>query len=318
MTVPQRKIDQPRSRTGFTLIELLVVIAIIAILVALLLPAVQQAREAARRSTCKNNLKQIALALHNYHDTHNAFPPGWIRDWNSTDSQGRGWAWSVFILPMLEQGALYQALEVGVGAAQVPNATDENARKVLNVYSCPSDPGPSYTNIFKDSDGNKYPRSNYAGVHGRQMGSATSGEYYGRSTNTAALFAESNNAQNGIFGQNSCIRLRDLTDGTTSQFIVGERVNNDTNIAAVWIRGIKAYTSTLTEYGRAVVGVCCRDSNGGSRCIQGGGYGFGSAHTGGAHFALADGSIRFINNSISTLVYGNLAHRNDGNVLGEF
>src|SRR5438046_4479450 len=93
---------QQRSRRGFTLIELLVVIAIIAVLIALLLPAVQQAREAARRANCKSNLKQIGLALHNYHDSYNIFPPGWIFDPNRTQAQygGNMWGWNTFIMPM--------------------------------------------------------------------------------------------------------------------------------------------------------------------------------------------------------------------------
>src|SRR5690606_19265562 len=94
------------------LIELLVVIAIIAILIALLLPAVQQAREAARRSTCKNNLRQIGLALHNYHDAHDTFPPGYI--WASWAPEGPGWGWPTMILPYLDQAALYQLLDTSV------------------------------------------------------------------------------------------------------------------------------------------------------------------------------------------------------------
>src|SRR3954454_25192238 len=108
-------------RRGFTLIELLVVIAIIAILIALLLPAVQQAREAARRTQCKNNLKQIGLALHNYHDTCNSFPPGWINTWASNPPRsnfpGNSWGWNAMILPMMDQGNVYNQINWSVGFA---------------------------------------------------------------------------------------------------------------------------------------------------------------------------------------------------------
>ena len=130
-------------RRGFTLIELLVVIAIIAVLIALLLPAVQAAREAARRAQCVNNLKQIALALHNYHDTIGTFPPGGIDDVNWF---GTWWNWPAFILPQLEQRNIYNAINFSLRnisvtdnslAAQDPNGTVW--RSVINTYLCPSD-----------------------------------------------------------------------------------------------------------------------------------------------------------------------------------
>src|SRR5215813_2046814 len=112
-----------RRRSGFTLIELLVVIAIIAVLIGLLLPAVQQAREAARRSQCKNNLKQMGLAMHNYHDVYQCFPPGYLgypagnggscATINNTTQRGQGWGWGAFLLPYLDQGNLYNLLSPG-------------------------------------------------------------------------------------------------------------------------------------------------------------------------------------------------------------
>ena len=100
--MPDRDSSTGRARAAFTMVEMLVVLGIVALLIALLLPAVQQAREAARRSSCKNNLKQLGLALHNYHDTHNALPPGWMQRSPSAKSKADSWAWGYFVLPYLD------------------------------------------------------------------------------------------------------------------------------------------------------------------------------------------------------------------------
>ena len=133
---------QRSSRAGFTLIELLVVIAIIAILIALLVPAVQQVREAAARMQCTNNLKQIGLALHGYHDTIEAFPPGYV-DGDTTNTNtaasdvGPGWGWAAFILPYLEQGAVYNQINFSVTVGTGVNT--QVSQQPLAIYQCPSD-----------------------------------------------------------------------------------------------------------------------------------------------------------------------------------
>ena len=145
-------------RKGFTLIELLVVIAIIAILVALLLPAVQQAREAARRSQCKNNLKQIGIGMHGYHDTFSTLPPGFVRV-HAADTDKGNWGWGTFILPFMDQGALYEALSPGEVDPAVTNSNGSLASAVQNpakraemqnalpAFRCPSDTGPTLASV---------------------------------------------------------------------------------------------------------------------------------------------------------------------------
>ncbi len=153
-----------RQNQGFTLIELLVVIAIISVLIALLLPAVQAAREAARRAQCVNNLKQIGLALHNYHAAMDTFPPGYVStiDMRVTDAcnmdqenqQGKastcgtGWAWGSMILPFLEQQPLYNSINFNLSVAYADNNTC--SLTALTVYLCPSDDGPSVVPVFED------------------------------------------------------------------------------------------------------------------------------------------------------------------------
>ena len=199
---------------GFTLIELLVVIAIIAILVALLLPAVQQAREAARRSSCKNNLKQIGVALHNYHDTFSVLPPGYIvRNISATAmasmetaQNGPGFAWGTMILPQLEQAALYDAMNFNLNAHEIPNI--DLARTSISTFLCPSDPAPT-TFTVTDGSSNNYElaSANYVGVIGYGNVSMTPGRPMGK----------------GVFYRNSNTKLRDLTDGTSNCMLVGER-----------------------------------------------------------------------------------------------
>ena len=196
-------------RRGFTLIELLVVIAIIAILIALLLPAVQQAREAARRSQCQNNLKQIGLGLHNYHDTHKVFPPGVITD--------TGWAWGTMILPFVDQANLYNTMAPG-GIMDLSNATQlANAQTVLNVYLCPSDPW-----------GSPQKNTNYAITITPPGGSAATynigmSNYTGASGTSLGNCEAVSSMGTGILTINSNIKVRDVTDGASNTMLVGER-----------------------------------------------------------------------------------------------
>ena len=304
-------------RSAFTLIELLVVIAIIAILIALLVPAVQKVRAAAQALQCRNNLKQIGLALHMHHDEHRRFPPGWVPPSVPDVDSGFGerWAWSVFILPHLEQGALFRSLNVHNSLQPMPLGDDPRLLVELSVFLCPSDAESKWNESYPDPNGNFYPRSNYPGVHGWDE-----------------AISDVVNAQNGIFGKASRVNIAAITDGTSNTFMVGERdtrhggpgtfgsLGDPFRHASNWVRAMPRPGSIVANAmnGRAVTGVCT-DVPGSTRLLNGpSSRAFGSVHSGGANFLLADGSVRFVSESIQPLTYARLAHRSDGGVIGEY
>lgn len=302
MSLPRRTY----VKRGFTLIELLVVIAIIAILIALLLPAVQQAREAARRSTCKNNLKQIGLALHNYHETHRIFPPGFLMD--------HGWLSTTYMLPFMDQAPLYNKLSPN-GPMDVTNATVlADIRTILPAYLCPSsaDPNPSQ-NADIPVNGVAIGLSNYLGINGN-------------------LDLRCTSRPKGMFYQNSRVKIRDITDGTSNTIAFSERTTvNDADgtnhRGGVWA----GVTHPCPTNGFDNIRNFTIQARVGWSMINGSGYQFGpsSLHVGGAHFLLADGRVRFISENIdasnnpttissATSTYFKLAIINDKQVIGEF
>lgn len=239
------------KRRGFTLIELLVVIAIIAILIALLLPAVQQAREAARRTRCRNNLKQLGIALHNYHETHSAFPPGYLSyptsdgsapGWTSIDPNtwdaGPGWGWGTFLLPHLEQQNLYRRLDTRqpIWAA----AHRDLIATKLPVFLCPSASGGDDAFVVRDQAGNplsvagtqiRVGRSHYVASHGQEScwgecGASRTGviftNIYTSQTKTVTINGNAGAVADGPFYRNSVTRFRDVTDGTSNTIFLGE------------------------------------------------------------------------------------------------
>lgn len=315
------------SARGFTLIELLVVIAIIAILIALLLPAVQQAREAARRTQCKNNLKQFGLAMHNYHDTTNAFPPG-VVNYNANtctvmsngqtvpDTNARLWGWGTFLLPYIDQAPLYNQLRPD--GCRMPDAgfAYPAAGALLQIplpaYRCPSDAGDDI-NIFHQN----YSTSNYA-----------------------------INFQIGFV--NSRVRIRDLQDGTSNTFMITERrlkrdpAGDRHTGAVVWGRSGSTDAGYHFRSGPSInLRPAPNTSNtgiaGDPGCYR---HGSSSAHVGGAHFLMADGAVRFVSENIAynplaydpagpcggtnvnlagpNFTYQNLYFIADGNPVGEF
>lgn len=217
------RVSTKNVRQGFTLIELLVVIAIIAILVALLLPAVQQAREAARRSTCKNNLKQIGIALHNYHDTHSVLPPGCMHGgaMRNSDATSYGPSFYVMLLPFLEQGPLYDRFtfngkspgyvnEAPASSAGAQNGAGIIGNKIFPVLRCPSSAGP-----IDDPNGTRDPHASYAGISGAaQPTSFTENRIH------SSGFGQASGG--GMLIPNESQDFAKAVDGTSNVMLIGE------------------------------------------------------------------------------------------------
>ena len=300
-----------QRRKGFTLIELLVVIAIIAILIALLLPAVQQAREAARRSTCKNNLKQIGIGLHNYHDIQKMFPMGSMDQGTNTYES---WGWGALMLPQMDQGPLFDQLAVNDRTLSEV-LTDATLRTLLQtpleVFICPSDPtGPMMNNnvvnrhfngLSMVGTGFKAAKSNYVGVCG-----------YNDPNRLNA------NQQTGVFHRRNAYRLADIKDGPSNTFFMGER--NDRCALGAWCgnRAPNGGGNQGAQYTMGRVSVPLNGPNGAHQCREG----FASDHPGGGHFLLGDGRVEFISENISfrnhtldTAIHGgnNLARNRSNN-----
>lgn len=324
--MPKRLVDQRARRPrGFTLIELLVVIAIIAILIALLLPAVQQAREAARRTQCRNNMKNLGLAMHNYHDTHSVFP--WGFDERET-------LWHAMILPQIEQTSLYNTLiwqETGPGnwdAVGSPNTAA--CGTLIPVFRCPSMPVEAH--IDNTPAGTvmpgRVPTSYRVSAGGNPMSDDVSTIPAGTPSWAVAL---EDKTCDGIFYGCSRTNLRDVTDGTTNTIMVGESYCDPKytkngqemdywQIGAPqignWVLGGTGgteYTEGLGSTGPRINSRLDPLANGVIMEIA-----FGSYHTGGAFFTMADGSVKFISENVDLPVYRGLGSRSGGEIPGEF
>jgi prepilin-type N-terminal cleavage/methylation domain-containing protein/prepilin-type processing-associated H-X9-DG protein len=337
-----------RPRRGFTLIELLVVIAIIAILIGLLLPAVQKVREAAARIRCSNNIKQIALACHAYHDQNAQFPPAVqiinpSKNANQNDNvsayrtPGFGPNWAIFILPFIEQGPLYQAHQTKIDAFLPSNGTNQTWRDIRStrvpVYMCPSDTG--HDTLFS-LNGGGWARGNYAANPGGGWISASVGNL------------SHEGIRGGFIVINGGTKMTDITDGTSNTVMINEiRVGlNDRDRRGVWAMGLGGASLTgalgygdcgtpndRNEYSddiedcnqvRQAMGIgnsglaqltmgCSNDNL--PRNWPNWQAGARSRHTGGVNAAMGDGSVRFVRDTVTITAWHWSNGRSDNQIV---
>ena len=319
--------------SGFTLIELLVVIAIIAVLIALLLPAVQQAREAARRSQCKNNLKQYGLGIHNYHDTFNTFPVGHSY-WDAAPQLG----WQPRILPFMDQAPLFNMINFNLGYA--PNTPLPDGTPILRKktpYSvCPSDPSSKIGNPPNNGEAqasycgslgsNLTPSANSACQPYAATGGITGFYNFENPGGQAGHGNTSDPSQiSGMFTRfGMCIKMATVTDGTSNVIFVGEILSDCTDHNGGWWdrnQGGNAHASmsvppnnmTTCPNSKKISNAACTAQNNWNYS-----WGFRSAHVGGVHFLMGDGTVRFINENIDYMTYQHLGGRRDNNTVGNF
>ena len=337
-----------KRRSGFTLVELLVVIAIIGILIALLLPAVQAAREAARRSQCSNNLKQIGLALHNYHDAFKAFPPMRVRTQNSGAST---WltsniGWAARITAHMEQGPIYDSIDWTIypGWGGVNGAAPDGARRqTIGAYRCPSDGGDGQvswtdingTRVTGGSPSNSYGQTNYVASIGddfRIRVSANTGR---------GLFFESRERVGSSVKNTSKVSIASIRDGTTNTLAVAEciigfpyvRTNSSEPARNLWetdngcnLTPVRTNTNSTATRGNSwfrgyepceLAFTTLMTPN--SRFMDCGAnsdrtaFAARSLHPGGAQAVIADGSVRFFSETIDWATWRWLGNRSDGN-----
>ena len=304
-------------RTAFTLIELLVVIAIIAILVGLLLPAIQKVRESSARTSCQNNVKQLALAIHAFHESNGTFPRNGDRNVKSSGAccTSTSWGWHGQVLPFLDQSNLFTQAGVNTSAVY-PNVAAET---VVKTFLCPSDNALQWRNKRANPTvvGPNPGPTNYKGIGGSNW---AWGDFpnAGPTGNSDVFYVNGTGQTDGIFFRADIqfkIRLTDISDGTSSTTMIGEDVpqysgwcswayaNHTTGTAAIPLN-----TNMDGKYGIA--------NNEDGTWVNT--YGFRSRHTGGGIFALADGSVRFIRQTIPIALYRNLATVAGGETITDY
>jgi len=326
-----------RRFRGFTLVELLVVIAIIGLLVGMLLPAVQAARESARRAQCTNNLKQFGLAFHNYHDTHNTFPPSYVITPGGgglggppdaqTGDAGPGWAWGTLLLPYMEQGPLFESFDISHPCWHTCNA--QPARTTLSLFLCPSASGKGGRtdepfNVISESGRvlATFARSCYVANAGQEE--PWGADVYGPLDSWEGI-------ADGPLYRNSRTRASDVTDGLSNTVFVGEHhpVTSDKTwvgvVPGAWVCPKPGFALGECDYAATLVNVHsgpCRHHHPpmihppndrlGAPCQM---Y---AEHPGGCNVLLGDGSVRFVAETINVLTWAAVSSMNEGEVVGQF
>ena len=289
------------TRRAFTLIELLVVIAIIAVLMSLLLPAVQQVRAAARRTTCRNHLRQLGLALHNYQSTFDRLPPGYVYRPGPAGNQ-MGFGWGAMILPQLEQAALFSGFNFDAPIFAPSNLTTRETR--LSEFLCPDDT--FSVNGYFEMGPERYAMASYVGSFGPPD------------------LDDTQEKKSGLFSRNSGTRFGEVTDGLSNTLMVGERTNgpfrpgathgNHFSYETTWAGAVRELTDPTDDHGHTVLfqtGHNPNDPESDDRDVS-------APHIGFANFLMGDGSVRPIIESIDFSIYQSLGTRSGSEVIGEF
>jgi prepilin-type N-terminal cleavage/methylation domain-containing protein len=295
-----------RSRGGFTLIELIVVIAIIAVLIGLLLPAVQKIRESASRLSCQNNLHQMGLALHNYHDAHGSFPSGYLcQPRPNVNSTAPGWGWAALLLPNLEQEPLYRQINFAV-AVEDPSHLGVRTT-LLKMFVCPSDRMTGVFTINSDTGAAlaDAATNSYAACHG-----------------AGPDIEEELDDFNGLFSRNSLVRVTDIIDGSSNTIALGERGSFFTRTP--WAGAVSSGTTRITPGAptnnqsavdeaptQVLAHVAVHTINDANADSED----FFSPHTGVCLFLFGDGSVRPVRQGVPLAVLQALATRNGGEVV---
>lgn len=328
-------VRHPQHRSAFTLIELLVVIAIIAILIGLLLPAVQKVREAAARMQCSNNLKQLGLAAHNFHDSNDKFPPGYTQEQISGQFQGHSAFY--FLLPYIEQDNLFRTFDPNVPLNNRSPVEGQLAGATVRTFYCPSDQLPDEADVYSSSE--VYGRTSYKLNGGSRPIFATSATNDGMFMATGPAARRGSGAPTG-----KQVRIADVLDGTTNTILLGERYHLDPNFdtftdagwtsgstIAGWSRwypsGGDAGLSNIMAGAFAPMGYRTpwRHGEPGAPTSRNAWFvfqdlrlsAFGSGHTGGANFVFSDGSVRFLRETIPQTTLALYCQRADGQVIPE-
>jgi prepilin-type N-terminal cleavage/methylation domain-containing protein/prepilin-type processing-associated H-X9-DG protein len=297
-----------RCRRGFTLIELLVVISIIGILVGLLLPAVQQAREAARRMSCSSNLRQVGLAIQNYHSAHKRLPPGYLSTFDASGTEyGPGWGWGSMILGELEQAPLMRQINYSLPIEHASNSAPRTVQ--INSYLCPSDTVKNpWSVVTRDAVGNpvsticQVAASNYSGVFG---------------------IREPIGDGDGVLYRNSRLRMKDVTDGTSATMLVGERSQRWGE--GTWVGAVSGALLFPPQNSPALPHIEPSSSMVLGHTFEGAPNAqdlelnnFSSLHAAGAHMLFVDGHVQFISASTDKLTFRALSTRAGAENLGDY